>query len=160
FCVNVVKSPLMRVSAAGGTATVLRSPDDDKDSEGMRYPWFLPDGNHYLYTLSRFGDMPVRVGSLDKSGKPDKVIAQAHSNVIYAQGRLLYLREHTLMAQPFDPERLAIMGEPAPVAEGIPVFLQPSRDAGFTASAGGLLAYQSGVEGGQYRLIWKDREGR
>jgi Tol biopolymer transport system component len=100
------------------------------------------------------------VGSLDEPGKPGKVIAQAHSNVVYAQGHLLYLRENTLMAQPFDADRLETKGEAVPLAEGVAIFTQPARAAGFTVSAGGLLVYQSGVVGVQYRLVWKDRQGK
>ena len=41
------------------------------------------------------------------------------TNVLYSQRHLLFLRETTLMAQPFDPDRLALAGEPFPVAEQI-----------------------------------------
>jgi hypothetical protein len=47
-----------------------------------------------------------------------------------------------------------------PLAEGVATFKQPSREAGFTVSAGGLLLYQSGAAGGQFRLVWKDRQGK
>jgi Tol biopolymer transport system component len=100
------------------------------------------------------------VASIDEPGKPGKVVAQVHSNAAYAQGHLLYLRERTLMAQPFDPRRFETTGEAVPVAEGIPTFQSPSRAAGFTVSAGGLLVYASSLALGHARLVWKNRQGK
>ena len=34
-------------------------------------------------------------------------------------GRLLFLREGTLVAQPFDTKRLALAGNPSPIAERV-----------------------------------------
>ena len=152
--------PILRVAAAGGTAAPTTAAE--KGSEGFQYrhPWFLPDGRHFLYTGTEAGDMPVRVGSLDEPAKPGKVVAQAHSTAAYSQGHLLYLRENTLMAQPFDVDRLQTTGEAVPVAEGVPTFTNPSRIPGFAVSPGGLLVYLTGASGGQSRLLWKDRQGK
>jgi eukaryotic-like serine/threonine-protein kinase len=154
---------ILRVAAAGGKVDRATIPEPAKGSArppNFVYPWFLPDGRHFLYTSQQPGDIPVRVGSLDEPGKPGKVVAQAQSDAVYAQGHLLYLRENTLMAQPFDPNRLETTGEALPLAEGVPTFVQPSRGAAFTVSAGGLLAYQSGATRSQSRLVWKDRQGK
>ncbi len=153
---------LLRVAVAGGTTTpVATSAAQNGAAPNPVYPWFLPDGRHFLYTTQQLGDIPVRVGSLDEPGKPGKVVAQANSNAVYSQGHLLYLRDRTLMAQPFDPGRVETKGEAVPVAEGVPTFPQPSRAAAFTVSAGGLLLYQS-VEAAatQSRVLWKDRQGK
>lgn len=64
------------------------------------------------------------------------------------------------MAQPFDATKLETTGEAIPVAERVPTFTSPSRLAGFTVSATGLLAYTTGAAGGQSRLVWKDRQGK
>ena len=71
----------MRVAAAGGTATPAVAMDTGPETFNHFYPWFLPDGRHFLYTSQQAGDIPVRVGSLDETGKPGKTIAQAQSNV-------------------------------------------------------------------------------
>jgi hypothetical protein len=69
-------------------------------------------------------------------------------------GRLLFLREGTLMAQPFDAVRLALVGEPVPVAERVGSF----RDgAFFAASANDVLVYRNAATGSQ--LTWFDRQG-
>ena len=181
FSVNNA-TPIMRVAASGGTAqpaTALEPSKEIQPGEAQtkeaepksnqikggrnagshRHPWFLPDGRHFLYYVSGNGDMPVFVGSLDEPGKPGKLVAQAHSSAVYAQGHLLYLRESTLMAQPFDVTRLQTTGEASPVAENIPTFTNPSRMPGFAVSPGGLLVYATGAVGGQSQLVWKDRQG-
>ena len=132
---------LMRVSASGGAASPVFELETPKSSAVGQpvLPWFLPDGRHFIYTTRQEGDMPVRVASIDEPGTPGKVVAQAHSNAMYADGRLLYLRDHTLMAQPFDLALLQTSGAAVPVAEDVPTYQTPSRGAAFTVSATGLL---------------------
>ena len=147
--------PIMRVAASGGAAV----PATNAESRAHRHPCFLPDGRHFLYTIVQPGDMPVHVGSLDEPEKPGKLVARAHSPAVYSQGYLLFLRDHTLMAQPFDPNRLETTGEQIPLAEGVPTYTTPSRIAGFAVSPAGLMVYASGTSQ-QYRLIWRDRRGK
>ena len=159
---GVTGSPavLSQVTAAGGgTGTPATVMEQASEPRGHRYPWFLPDGRHFLYTSQQAGDIPVRVASLDEPGKSGKIVTKAQSFVRYAQGYLLFLRENTLMAQPFDPDRLQTTGEAMPLVDGVPTFTQPSRAAAFTVSAGGMLVYQSSTIGAQSRLVWKDRQG-
>jgi serine/threonine protein kinase len=160
FCVNGPSMPLMSVPAAGGIASTFMSADVSDTKDSFRYPWFLPDGRHFLYTVSRSGDMPVYVASLAERHAKPKMVAKANSNALYSQGQLLYLRENTLMAQPFDADRLLTTGDPVPIAENVPTYLQPSRAAAFTASVNGLLVYQTTLLNGEDRLVWKDRDGR
>jgi dipeptidyl aminopeptidase/acylaminoacyl peptidase len=64
------------------------------------------------------------------------------------------------MAQPFDPERLRLRGDPFPVAEPVgqsSVFL---ASALFSASDSGALAYAEGAAIAATELVWVDREGR
>ena len=150
---------LSQVPAAGGLATPVTVLEPGRETAGHRYPWFLPDGRHFLYTSQQAGDIPVRVGSLDEPSKPGKIVAQAQSFVRYAEGHLLFLRQNTLMAQPFDADKLRTTGEALPLAEGVPVFTQPSRAAAFTVSAGRMVVYQSSTMNAQSRLEWKDSQG-
>jgi Tol biopolymer transport system component len=151
--------PILRVPAVGGTVTTAASLDKGQEALSQRRPWFLPDGRHFIYyTRVPGSDMPVSVGSLDEPGKPGKVVAQTQSSVVYAQGHLLYVRENTLMAQPFDVDRLETTGEAVPVAERISTF-STSRYAAMAVSPDGSLVYLAGIFGGQSRLVWKDRQG-
>jgi dipeptidyl aminopeptidase/acylaminoacyl peptidase len=80
------------------------------------------------------------------------------SNVIYAAGHLLFLRETTLMAQPFDLERLVLTGEPVPVAEQLATVANPPM-AIVSTSQTGVLAYRTGTRIG-HQLTWFDRSGK
>jgi Tol biopolymer transport system component len=158
FGTNGIRSAT-RVSAAGGPTTPVTTADQADDTGSHVYPWFLPDGRHFLYTNQQAGELPVRVGSIDSPGKPGKVVAKSNSNAMYSNGYLLYLREGTLVAQPFDTDKLETTGEAITVAEGVPTFPQPSRGAGFTVSRNGYMAYIVGGGSASTKLVWKDRKG-
>jgi Tol biopolymer transport system component len=81
------------------------------------------------------------------------------TNVVYSQRHLLFLRETTLMAQPFDPDLLALVGEAFPVAEQIQTFGAPSYGF-FSASDAGVLTYQTGTAVARPQLTWLDRTGK
>jgi eukaryotic-like serine/threonine-protein kinase len=82
----------------------------------------------------------------------------ARGNVVYASGYLIYLREKTLMAQPFDAGTLETAGEALPVAEGVEFDLDYSR-AFFSASQNGILVYQASSAQAGFQLEWSDRSG-
>ena len=74
-------------------------------------------------------------------------------------GRLLFLRDTTLFAQPFDPERLTLSGEAVPIADQVGSF--PAGTAGlYSISTTGVLAYRVGVGGDQRQLNWYDEHGK
>jgi Tol biopolymer transport system component len=100
----------------------------------------------------------VYIGSLDSQER--KFLVNTAFKAIFAPPEhLLFLRETTLMAQPFDPERLELSGEPFPVAEGVGSFTANSA-AGFTVSKNGIIAYRTGASAGTTFLTWVDRSGR
>jgi Tol biopolymer transport system component len=152
-------SALQKVSAAGGVptaATVL----GQGEAVGHRMPFFLPDGRHFLYRANKAGERggPVYVASLDSSER--KLLMNSDSsNVLYTQGHLLFLRETTLMAQPFDPQRLALTGEAFPIAEQIQTQGNPPAGV-FSVSENGVLAYQTGSSLEGFKLTWFDRSGK
>jgi Tol biopolymer transport system component len=97
----------------------------------------------------------VFVATLD--GRERKLVLKGGSNVKYADGRLLFLRNTTLMAQPFDLSRLELEGDAVPIAEQI----QSNPPTGaFTVSQTGILAYKTGEATGAARLTWYDTAGR
>ena len=148
--------PLMRVAAAGGVPSSVTKFDHGENTH--RFPWFLPDGRHFLFSAGATGSdhKTVRIGSLNSP--ESKVVLEADSNATYSQGYLLFLRESTLMAQPFDAKRLAPAGEAAPLAEHVQHV--PTAAFGlFSASQTGLLAYLAGAESSMRQLTWFDRNG-
>jgi eukaryotic-like serine/threonine-protein kinase len=157
---------LMQVSAAGGVASPLTTVDPSRKEIVHVLPSFLPDGRHFLYL--RASSIPensgVYVGSLNT--KPDEQdsrrLLPSTSGPVYVpssdsdSGQVLFLRQGTLMAQPFDAHRLELSGEAVPVAEKVGSFI----DYGFfSASNSGVLVYRSGA-GLDYQLTWLDRQGR
>lgn len=91
----------MRVPASGGTPV----PITRDGGKRQRYPWFLPDGRHFLYATAQGSEMTIQVGSLDEPDKAASVVAQAQSPAMYAEGHLLFLRGRTVLAQAFDLKR-------------------------------------------------------
>ena len=99
--------PDPRVSAAGGTSTAVTTPRR-KDGAG-RCPSFLPDGKHFIFLTIEAGD-PGTDGAW-RFGIPrlegDEAFRVATNPRAYApSGQLLFLRERTLVAQPFDAKAL------------------------------------------------------
>ena len=153
-------SVLQKVSASGGVpapATVL-----GQGELGQIRPSFLPDGRHFLYsTIAPRPGLggPIYLGSLDSAER--KVLFNANSaNALYAQGYLLFLRETTLIAQPFDARRLVLTGDAFPIAERIRTSTSTQPYGYFSASENGALVYQTGAETANSQLLWFDRTGK
>ena len=138
-------NPIFRTNSAGGACTPVTKAET---ATSHRVPVFLPDGNHFLYAAGTLDD-PSKTGvylaSLDDPN--GRRLLADFSGVIYTPpppgGRyshLLFLRETTLMAQPFDDRSLKLAGDPFPVAAQA-FFGGTIGKVAATASADGILAY-------------------
>ncbi len=148
---------IFRVPAAGGEPVQVTRPDASRQEMLHFWPHFLPDGRHFLYCAGtkRRDAYKIYVASLDP-GEATPLL-QANSRVAYATpGYLLYVRDATLLAQPFDVATLRLSGEPMPVAQDLSYF-NPTGDADFTVSENGVLAFKAGTV--VSRLVWFDRKG-
>lgn len=150
---------LVRVSAAGGSPTTITEIDRALGERVHAYPWFLPDGHHFVYTALSTDPDKSAVYVADLDSKTRRRVLAANSNAIYSPpGYLLYLRAGTLMAQPFDAGNARTNGDPIPAAE--PVDYDNFSNYGtFSASQNGLLIYASGAVRDE-QLTWFDRSGR
>jgi serine/threonine protein kinase/roadblock/LC7 domain-containing protein len=148
--------PLQRIPAEGGRATPATVIDPASKENSHRSPWFLPDGRHFLYsaTVANTINATICVGSLDS--RESRMILQANSNAVYASGHLLFLRDSTLMAQPFDAQSLMTTGEAVPIAEQV---ANNFARGFFSVSNSGTLVFQSGMQAGQ-TIAWMDRTGK
>jgi eukaryotic-like serine/threonine-protein kinase len=118
---------LLRVSAAGGVATPVTVVDRSRGELAHRFPHFLPDARHFLYLRisSRPENSGIYTGSIDAMPEAQslKPVMLSNRQAMYAAspgggpGHLLFLRDTTLFAQPFDPGRLELSGEAVPVAD-------------------------------------------
>ena len=149
--------PIQRVSAGGGTPTAATTLDTAQNENAHGWPYFLPDGRHFLYLSMGGGQRPseVKLRSLD-SNEVTSIVA-TDSNVAYGSGHLVFWRDGSVMAQPFDIDARQLKGDPFPVAE--PVAHAAPR-ASFSVSTTGVLVYSRGGTPTLTRLTWMDRTGR
>src|SRR5579859_760087 len=156
FTPNITE-PLYRVPGGGGTPQKLT---EAKPGWTHRNPYFLPDGEHFLF-ISREPSGSATAGSLYagslKGGEP-KLILDRASNVQYSGGYLLYFKDGNLVAQAFDPSALKLTGDPIPIAERLDYW--NARDSAyFSATPNGIFLYRQMVQTPtQPTLV--DREGR
>jgi Tol biopolymer transport system component len=155
--------PLHKVTDGGGQPTPVTHVDTTKGETSHRWPQFLPDGKHFLF-FTRYGGVGttnenngIQIGSLD--GSPPTLLLRTQANAAYATGYLLFLRDTTLMAQPFDPDRLTLSGDAMPVAEQVQKEVASAVGV-FAASDTGVLIYQTGGEVIGSSLFWRDRTGK
>jgi Tol biopolymer transport system component len=154
---------LYRVPASGGQPIPVTKLNATRHETAHRFPQFLPDGRRFLYTAADmtapiFKDpaAAIRVGSID--GKEDKAIVPLASNASYASGRLLYVRDESLVAQEFDLSRLEAKGEPVPVEPRIGRF-NISYYCAFSVSENGVLV-TTPPSSRPSQLRWLDRKGK
>ncbi len=145
--------PIRRVNASGGIATEAMPFDS---LLGVGWPAFLPDGQHYIYTLLDVNQPTLMVGKLgEPKGKP---LGLAGSRVEYSvDGHLLYVRNQTLLAQRFNSRTLKTTGEPFPIADSLPT--GGNAQANFSVSTNGVLLYRA-VGALTSRIEWRDHNGR
>jgi serine/threonine protein kinase/Tol biopolymer transport system component len=158
--------PIYRISEGGGEATPVTTLDVANGDSQHWYPFFLPDGRHFLYSAigsrSKGATQPlaIYVGSLDPK-EPGKRLIEGSYNAKYAKGHVIFASGTALMAQPFDDKRLELSGAPAPLATPLQI-----RGGGVTGTAGaftvsdnGPLAYQSALNAVRSQLVWINRAG-
>jgi eukaryotic-like serine/threonine-protein kinase len=155
-----VGSALQQVSEAGATPQLLTRLQTGEANQ--RWPEFLPDGKAVLFTGAptnvSWTNALVAVQSVG-TGERQNLIKGATQPRYAASGQLVYAQGGNLMAVPFDPQRLAVSGTPAPVLEGV---LQSSSSgaAQYGISATGSLVYiPGGLQADQRRLVWVSRNG-
>jgi serine/threonine protein kinase len=156
------QAALVKVSAQGGTTAPATVLDKAKHST-HRWPWFLPDGNHFIFFANNHtgGDPKqngVYFGSVD-STETHLVIA-ADSAAQYASGHLLYRANTALVAQTFDPKNGNLSGSPIPLVNNLRDDVGVWRSI-FAVSQNGLMVYQEGsTDSAKSRLVLFDRPGK
>ena len=161
-------SPL-RVPATGGLPEAVLAPGAVPDLAVSSAPYVLPGSRALLFTeLSTTGGPRLLAASLAAAESEPRVVATEVANATYAPTGHLLLQQApqltpgrlgggvtTLLAAPFDTDRLELTGAPIPVLP----------DAGFsTWSTDGTLVYALGagvnVAETPRTLVWLDRDGR
>ena len=156
----VNRTVLHTVSAAGGTPEPITTLNADRRENSHRWPHFLPDGRHFLFTARsdvKENNM-IYVGSLDSHDVKPLIAAQSRAGFV-APGYVLFVRDGTIMAQRFDVRTLTVSGDAVAVAAHVD-HNTPSSEASFSASAdGSVLAYLTNVTRSA-NITWFDRAGK
>jgi eukaryotic-like serine/threonine-protein kinase len=147
---------LFRIPDSGGEPTAATRVETPKQVN-HGFPQFLPDGRHFLYYVQGTSETRgVYIGQL--GGLEARRLLAADASAVYvSSGQLLFVRQGTLFAQNFDPNRMQLSGNPSPVAEQVAV--NPFYAAAVSASAVGALVYRARSAGVQ-QFVWFDRSGK
>ena len=151
-------SGIFRIAATEGTASQVTKFDASRAENSHRFPAFLPDGRHFLYTTrnKRQEHWGVSVASLDSPVGLPLVERTEWSAQFAPPGYILFLRAGTLMAQPYDLDRISTTGAVVTIAGDIGG--TTTGYAAFSASDTGVIAYVKPI-GLQGELRWFDRSG-
>ena len=139
------RDPINRVSAAGGTPPSPSSPTlRARRGRSAGRSSFRTASTSSTWRRAEGGGQ--RVPDRDARLDGDEALAPAQTLVTYAPpGYLLFVRDRTLVAQPFDAKALKTTGEPIPLAEHIGT--DTVGLARFSVSRDGTLAYRTGERG-------------
>jgi serine/threonine-protein kinase len=154
---------LRRVSAGGGEAETLTTPDRAQGEIRHARPEFLPGGRALLFTISYAGRGPddARIAVLDlETGAKTVLLTGRHAKYLRS-GHLVYGTEDTLRAVVFDLEQRTVVG--APVALLAPVAVNNFQGAyEYDVADDGTIVYLSANVGppATRTLVWVDRQGR
>jgi Tol biopolymer transport system component len=164
-----IGSALSEISSAGGTPQPLTTLDEREGEATERWPQVLPGGKAVLFTSNTtagatgggagFEDSDIVVYSA-ASGQRKTLQRDGYYAHYLPSGHVVYMQEGRLFAVPFDPKRLEVTGQPAPILEGV-VTSSTFGVAQFSFSETGNLVYVAGVGVGlNLSIDWMDREGK
>ncbi len=160
FATTDPASGLLRVAEAGGTPTVLTTPNRDAGEADHLFPAALPAGRGVLFTVVSASTGDASVAVLDLRSQTTKVVLPSAACARYASsGHLVYASARALLAVPFDLQSLEVTGEPVTLVNR--VLMGTAGCAYFATSATGALSYVplSAGDGPPRSLVWVDRQG-
>jgi Tol biopolymer transport system component len=155
------RSPIVRVSAEGGTPEPVTILDPSRRDAAHRWPQFLPDGRHFLYMPwnASISLRQIQLGSLD--GTPPRTLFEAQSAAVVAGEYLLHIldRPPRLMAVGFDMRTLQMKGRPFTIVADDNVDYEWMTGQPAVSASGATLAYTTGKYLSS-QPTWVSRTGR
>jgi WD40 repeat protein len=133
---------------------------EDRGEVAHERPRLLPGGRGVLMSVGvgNWHDCHIEVVDL-ASGERHPVIEDASVAEYVDTGHLVFVRDGTVFAVPFDLDRLQTTGPPAPVLSGVQMDPSTGRVGQFAVSSSGVVAYVAEYGAGVSRLGWIDRAG-
>jgi serine/threonine-protein kinase len=154
---------LYRIPASGGEPERMTPVPETATAAPPIYaaPRFLPDGRNVVYTLVDVNAGNERVGSINLDTREQRILIEGAHPAFERSGFLLFVRGTTLMAAPFDPDRLVVTGAAVAVVQGV---RHPNIASGvdYSLSDNGTLVYvpAEGRSPLPRAIVWVDRTGR
>jgi Tol biopolymer transport system component len=152
---------LFRVSADGGKATAATELDHRRGDLSHRWPSFLPDNRHVLFSIDDWaGDYAKkRIAVLDVQTGKVKILLEGGSEPLYVPGYMIFGRDRTLYAQRFDVDRLEVSGLPVPVVDGVSTHAGMGSVQADISREGTLVYLPYDPAAHERELVWVDRQG-
>ena len=149
-----LENVIHRVPATGGEPEAVTSPTTDGNH---RWPEVLPDGSGLLLTVFRADQAQSRIAVVGPEGGEVREILPGTLARYAASGHIVYATvERTLMAAPFDLERLEVTGPSVGLLEGVAV--RGPSGSQFALWQTGTLLYMTGAAN-EFELVWVTRTG-
>lgn len=155
---------LLLISERGGDPQTITVPDPARDEISHRYPDPLPDGRHVLMTVKKAGILTfddAEIALLDLQTRTWKTILKGGSFARYVpSGHIVFIRNGSIMAVPFDADSRQVTGSPSAVLSG--VVTSPSGGTGGFAVArdrGTLIYLPGGIDDIKTDLVWIALDG-
>jgi eukaryotic-like serine/threonine-protein kinase len=152
---------LLQVSDGGGAPQPLTRLEKGESVHG--WPSFLPGGKSVLFDVSTGGGNNWTNGQIAVQlvgAGEHRVLIQAGMYPKYApSGHLVYVQGGTLMAAPFDLQRLALTGSAVPLVEGVQQSAGDGNAQYSFSDTGSLVYISGGFQSQQLKLVWVNRNG-
>ena len=157
-----IGGPIMQVPVSGGTPKPVTKERATSVSASDRWPFFLPDGKHFLFVHTPTGaaddHSEIRFAALD--GSDERLLLQGRLfTVAYASGWLIAGRDGSLQAWKFDPSNGKLQSEPIQMVDKV-ASDDITASSVFSVSAQGELLYQQGKGPSGDQHIWADDSGK
>ena len=154
---------LFTISEGGGKPRQLTQPVSGEDEGSHRWPQVLPGGRAALFTIQPTGSQMerTRIALVSMETGEYRTVIEPGMHARYSpSGHIVYAREGSLFAVPFDLERLEITGEPLPVISDIREN-RGSVKADFDLSpTGSLILLPGRFLLAPRSLVWMGRDGQ
>jgi serine/threonine-protein kinase len=151
---------LWRVRAAGGEAEELTRPEPSDGELNHSWPDHVPGTDAVVFTSFRLPLSESRLELFDTVTKERRLlVANAVFGRYAASGHLVFVREGTVFAVPFDRRTLELTGEPAPVLEDAFVAPYEGNSQFSISDTGTLVNAPASLLQPPREIVSIDREG-
>jgi eukaryotic-like serine/threonine-protein kinase len=166
--VPTASTGLWKIAVSGGPPTKLTTEDEARGEFTHRWPQFLPDGNRIIYLSRGEGggnNQSIYLSSLERPQERTLLVKETSASAAYSSAHgehpeyLYWLRQQSLVAQPFDSKQARLLGDTVsvPGTEVVAVTAALAHSSVSVSNEGSILF---GTGGGRYQLAWLNREGK